>query len=56
MIFDKAEDIWQLKWPPLTHLAWNWQPTSLTCEVSHDKFDLPDGLKLSQKPNAPVVT
>ena len=29
MIFDKAEDVWQLKWPPSTHLAWNWQLASL---------------------------
>ena len=34
--FNQAEDVWQLKWPPLTHLAWNWQPTSLACEVSHN--------------------
>ena len=35
----EVENVWQLKWPPLTHLAWNWQPTSLVCEVSHiNKF------------------
>ena len=23
--FDKAEDVWQLKWPCVTHLVSNWQ-------------------------------
>ena len=34
--FQQAEDVWQLKWPPVTHLASNWQPTNLACEVSHN--------------------
>ena len=36
VIFDKPKDVWQLKWPPLSHPAWNWQPTSLACGVSHN--------------------
>ena len=35
--FNKVEDVWQLKWPPVTHIASNWQLTSLACEVSHNK-------------------
>ena len=34
--FNKAEDVRQLKWPAVTHLASNWQPTSLACGVSHN--------------------
>ena len=34
IVFDKVEDVCQLKWPPMTHLASNWQRTSLACEVS----------------------
>ena len=34
MIFNKAEDVWQLKWPPLTHLAWNWQLASLAYRIA----------------------
>ena len=29
MVFNHVEDVWQLKWPPVTHLASNWQLTSL---------------------------
>ena len=36
----ELKNIWQLKWPRLTYLVWNWQLTSLACE----------------KPNVPVVT
>ena len=36
IVFDKFEDIWQLKWPPVTHLAWSWQLVRLACEVSHN--------------------
>ena len=36
MVFDKTEQVWQLKWLPITRLALNRQLTSLACEVSHD--------------------
>ena len=36
MVFDEVEDVWHLKWPPVTHLASNWQLTTLACEVSHN--------------------
>ena len=48
--FQQAEDVWQLKWPPVTHLASNWQPTFLACEVSHNnQFWRARWLQLSQK-------
>ena len=28
MVFDKVENVWQLKWPPVTHPVSNWQLTS----------------------------
>ena len=28
-VFDKTEQVWQLKWPPATCLVLNWQLTSL---------------------------
>ena len=34
--FNKTEQVWQLKWLPVTRLALNRQLTSLACEVSHD--------------------
>ena len=33
---DIADYVWQLKWPPMTHLVLNWQLASLACEVSHN--------------------
>ena len=44
MLFDKIEDVWQLKWPLVSHLV---QLTSLACEVSHDNQFLP---------NVPILT
>ena len=32
-VFNKAEDVCQFKWPLVTHLALNWQLTSLACKV-----------------------
>ena len=37
-VFDKIEQVWQLKWPPMTYVALNWQLTSLARKVS-DKID-----------------
>ena len=34
-VHDLQQDVLQLKWPPVTHLASNWQPTSLACVVHH---------------------
>ena len=31
VFFNKVEDVWQLKWPLVTHLASNWQLTNLGC-------------------------
>ena len=31
-VVDKVEDVRQLKWPPMTHLASNWQLTSSACK------------------------
>ena len=36
VVFDKVEDVRQLKWPPVTHFASNLQLTTLACKVSHN--------------------
>ena len=50
--FDKAEDVWQLKWPLAIHLVSNWKLTSLGCEVSHN--NKPDGFSLLENPMQPL--
>ena len=42
MIFNRVEDVWQLKWPLLTHLAWHWQLASLAYCIAGSVRDFRD--------------
>ena len=53
-VFNKAEHVSQLKWPPLIHLVLSLQLTSLACEVScNHQFWL---TRWSWKHYVPVIT
>ena len=53
-VFNKAEHVSQLKWPPLIHLVLSLQLTSLACEVScNNQFWL---TRWSWKHYVPVIT